>query len=642
MSRGAKSGGGEVLSLAEAKRRQREEEEAAKRRRVRGEDHGGGDDGAEDLAPAGPCPITPLGHRGGRFYFFNAAGELCGLTAQQLGQAPQLIALFGGDVDWLMAMFPQRDRDSNRVVWFTARQANQWAVASCHRAGLFREDERVRGLGLWRAEGELLLHLGAEVHLLRAEETRDAGFRGFGALWPALPKAPEPAARHEAAGPLDALRLEETFAAWNWERPGSASLFFGLWAAGLLGHATRWRPHGLVVGAAGSGKTTLMELYASTSLLAVFWNDYSEAGLRQSLTGRAAPLILDEAEGDADGSAKLQAVIGLLRRASQGEGAQSVRGSAGGTSQSFSVTCSAILGAILPPDLLPQDASRITRLDVLPRAKDGPRLPTEEKLAELRELAPRLWRRALLGLPRFAANLDKFRQALIGRGCAPRLGDQLGTILAARAMMLGDAELSAEEAAEEVEAFAWWAPSEADQATDGGPHACFRHLLASAADVTRHGEKPTLRALLVEAQRGEGAEEARRLLIAHGLKLAPWPQRSPGPLCLYVADRNPRLAHLYAGTPWAGARWKEDLKRLPGAFRPEQPQYVVSKERCTVIPAELLPREDVPPASLAELESIAAEFRQGPAFVLECLRGGVPRDQARAIAEASARAPPPE
>lgn len=634
------SGGGEVLSLAEAKRQQREREEEEAARRRRAEDGGGDGEGGEDLAEAGPCPIKPLGHRAGLFYFFNAAGELRALTAQQLGQAPQLIALFGGDVDWLMAMFPQRDRDSNRVVWFTARHANQWAVAACHRAGLFREEEPRRGLGLWRGEEELLLHLGEEVHLLRAGEVRGAGFRGFGALWPALPRAPAPAKPEDAATALEALELEEAFALWHWERTGSAALFFGLWVAGLLGAATRWRPHGLVVGPAGSGKTTLMELYAATSPLAAFWNDYTEAGLRQSLTGRAAPLILDEAEGDAEGAAKLTAVIKLLRLASQGEGAQSVRGSAGGTSQSFTVTCSAILGGILPPDLLPQDASRITRLDLLPRAADGPALPTEEERARLRIAAPRLWRRALSGLGRFAGNLERLRRVLIGRGCAPRLADQLGTILAARAMMLADAELTEEEASAEVEAFAWWAPTEADQATDGGPHACFRHLLASAADVNRHGERPTLRALLVEAQGGEKAEDARRLLIAHGLKLAPWPQRSAGPLCLYIADRNPRLGQLYGGTQWAGSRWKEDLKRLPGAFRPESPQYVVSKERCTVIPGELLPREDAPPATLAELEALAAEYRMAPGFILDCLRGGVQREQARAMAEAAARAPP--
>lgn len=623
-----------TISLAEAKKRLRK---------------GGGRRGAEDPPEEPPpppedpppdleaCPVTPLGKRDGHFYFFDADGELRALTSQQLGQNPQILALFGGSVSWLMAHFPQRDRDTNRVVWFTGRRANQWLVAACRDAGLFRPDEPRRGLGLWRAEEELLLHLGAEVRLLRAGQVRRAGFRGFGALWPALPRTPEPA--EEAASGMEALRLEEAFELWNWEQAGSHSLFFGLWAAGLLGAGIRWRPHGLVVGPAGSGKTTLMELYAAVSPLAAFWNDYTEAGLRQSLSGRAAPLILDEAEGDAEGAHKLMAVIKLLRLASQGDGAQSVRGSSGGISQTFTVTCSAILGGILPPDLLPQDASRITRLDLLPRAPDGPGLPSAAERAELRALAPRLWARAIAALPRFAANLERLHAALMARGCSTRLSDQLGTILAARAAMLWDEAISAEQAAAEVEAFAWWAVTEEEQATDGGPHSCFRHLLASPADVVRHGERPTLRTLLLEALRGAEGDEARRILLSHGLKLAPYPQRSAGPVCLYVADKNPRLAGVFGGTPWAGSRWKEDLKRLRGAFRPG-PQWILSKERCTVLPADLLPRDELPPATLAELEAIAGEHGLGAAWILEQLRGGVPREAALATAGGTARAPP--
>jgi hypothetical protein len=153
----------------------------------------------------------------------------------------------------------------------------------------------------------------------------------------------------------------------------------------------------------------------------------------------------------------------------------------------------ALLGAVLPPVLLPQDASRITRLDLEPRdPRTKSELPGTGEIAELRKRAPALWERALDGLARLEANLVVLRQAMLARGCAPRLTDQVGTILAARAMMLRDDVLDAESADEEVSRFAWLTPSEADQASDAGPMACLTHLYQSSLEVLWSGEKPSV------------------------------------------------------------------------------------------------------------------------------------------------------
>lgn len=572
--------------------------DAVDRQKRRARRRGGDGDGPPPSGPGGPpeatdaasCPVQPLGHADGLYWFFDVAGQLRALTAQQLGQSPQLVALFGGDTRWLDASFPQLDREGNPTGWFSVRAAGRFLVAECTRVGLFRAEEPRRGIGVWLSDGVPVLHLGDRVlWLTEPRGERRAGFRGVGALWPAQPRVVPPA---EPAAAKDAERLEALFARWRWARgDAGASVFFGLWAAHLLGAAIRWRPHGLVVGPAGSGKTTLFEFYGAASPLAVYLNDFTEAGLRQSLTGRAAPLLLDEAEGDAEGVHRLQRVVELLRRASGGQGAQSVRGSAGGQSQRFEIYSPALLGAILPPELLPQDASRITRLDLLPRAPDGQPLPGPSDIAWVREVAPALWGRALAGLPRFAANLEALRRDLLGRGCAPRLADQVGTILAARAMMVRDAPLSDLEAADEVDAFAWLAPSESAQAADGGPQAALTHLLQSPADLTWSGERPTI-GRLVALGRGPEGDTARRALAEHGLLVAPWPRKSGGPPCLYVADRHPRLARVFEGTQWAGHRWKEDLRRLEGAVVPEDPVWIgKAKPRCTVIPAPHLPQE---------------------------------------------------
>jgi hypothetical protein len=201
-------------------------------------------------------------------------------------------------------------------------------------AGLFDTTMARRGIGVWRVAGDLLaLHLGDKVtvHDAEARRVRDAGFRDWGALWPAHPAIPVERRPARKASAAEAASIEKVFARWNWGVQPQASIFFGLWAAHLCGAAVRWRPHGLLVGPPGSGKTTLMTCYAALSPLAYMLNDYTEAGLRQMLTGSARPLLLDEAEGDAEGVNRLQRVVELLRKASGGDGAQAVRGSAGGT-----------------------------------------------------------------------------------------------------------------------------------------------------------------------------------------------------------------------------------------------------------------------------------------------------------------------
>jgi hypothetical protein len=542
------------------------------------------------------CPITPLGMLGGTYWFFDINGELRSFNAQQISQAPQIVSLFGGNTLWPTGRFPQYDKEGNPTNWFNARLVGRWLVEQASRVGLFQSDMPRRGVGVWAAgDSAVALHMGDIIRWL-GDEPHDqrAGFSAHGALWPRAPRTTRPG---EPASADDARSLEAAFERWNWERKAEAAVFLGLWAAGLLGAAIRWRPHGLVVGGPGTGKTTLLELYASVSPLAFASNDFTEAGIRQTISGRAAPLILDEAEGDIEGMAKMQRVIELLRRASGGEGARTARGSAGGQAQQFQVMSPAILGAVLPPSLLPADASRITRVDLMVKPQDGPGLPDDAELARLRTLAPALWSRALNGLPRFRANLVAIRKELLGRGCVPRLADQVGTILAAREMMVSDATLSDGEAHDLADDFRWLVRTEEEQREDGGPQAALNHILQSTADITWGGEHPTFGRLIRQACNDDLSisKSANDALQEHGLMVAKFPKRGDGPLRLYVADKHPRLAKVFVGTQWAGGRWKDDLRRLPGAEQPPDPQWIGSaKPRCVVLPRDLLPSEPVP------------------------------------------------
>lgn len=583
-----------------------------------GGDKGGGGSGREPATDS--CPVTPIGRApakedggAGRYYFFDADGYMVGLTAQQMAQSPQLVALFGGEGPgtlWLADRWPQRDREGNLTGWFSARDAGAWLVAQCKAAGQLRADEPRRGVGVWRGTNGAIVHVGNEVRYYRLEadprapyEVRAPGFRAEGALWPAQAAVPPPG---RAATAPEAREILLHLEKWNWRTPRGADVFFGLWAAGLLGAAIRWRAHGLVVGPPGAGKSSVLELYEAASPLAAIVNDYTEAGLRQSMTQRAAPLILDEAEGDAQG--KLQAVVKLLRKMSGGEGVRALRGSSDGTPQRFDIAAPALLGGVLPPALEPQDETRITRLDLGPRLANGMSLPSPADLAEIRERAPSYWSRALAGLPRFEHNFRAFRAAIIAAGAPPRLADQSGTILAGRAMMLRDAAMSDEQIAAEVAA--WIADgfirTAEDLAGEQGPALCLAHLIQSAADLQEHGERPTIGQLVGRALGEEAdAEHAARILLGHGMRLAPYPMSDPnGPRCLWVCHTHPRLRRLFADSRWSEGRWSEDLRNLPDAVVPKNPVHVGAKVRAVAIPLPLvlegigpLARREAPPSA---------------------------------------------
>lgn len=550
------------------------------------------------------CPIRALGHRAGRYWVFNAAGEIRMLTEDRLDKRAVLVSLMGGDIDWAVRHFVQLDREGNQTRWFNAGTLGCWLVAECTAAGIYDEEEPRRGWGVWRTPAGTVLHLGDVVWMARPREMRRAGFREWGALWPGLPKA-MPAMRRGITGPLpppatarQSAEVESLFARWSWDpaQPWAAKIVTGLWAAGLYGASIRWRPHGLVVGGAGTGKTTLFGVLAVLSPLAAKWNDYSEAGLRQALTGRAAPLLLDEAEGEGAGVQSLDRVLKLLRLTSGDDGAQTVRGSPGGQAQVFEVNAQAMMGGILPPIMLPQDESRFTRVDLVPppppedhgEVAPSP-LPDAEEREVWRALAPALLSRALAGADRMERNFALLRAEIIRRNCPPRLGDQLGSILAARATMLADDALTKAQVRAECDSVLPLLRAGRGQEMEDGAGAVLMHLLQSASDVTRHGEKPSIGALVREAL-GNPDGEGPRLLGEHGLGLGPWPRGTRdvagGPPHLFIANSHPRLTRLFEGTRWAGGRWKEDLRRLRGAIVPESGcREIPNKPRCTIVPA---------------------------------------------------------
>lgn len=536
------------------------------------------------------CPVGFLGQHRSEFFFFDHHGQVIRLSARQISQGAEISALFGArGQGWLAEAMPARDKEGGIIPHqFAVKHVHGWILERSERMGLFDPAMPTRGIGLWLAGKIPVLHLGNT--LLWGHAWRRPGFREANALWPAYHAAARPA----APVPPEAVRkLETLLRRWNWREPMGAEMMLGLWAAGMMGAAIPWRPHGFLLSEAGAGKSTLFKVLLAANPLSKLVDDYTEAGLRQVLSTHASAVLLDEADpDDAVAAEKLQRCIGLLRRASSGVGAVVLRGGAGGEAQTFTVVGSAIMGGTLPPALNAADASRITLMGLLRLPKDAVE-PSDDEIAEIEALAPGFLARAVSVLPRFPAAFAAVRaQILALDGGTHRVADQVGAILAARHIMMHDDEMPL--LGDELADLGWAIPTEADREVDSSPRQCWSRLLDSSVESYRSGERPTVRRVLADALGPPDTVSSRAQsdLFEHGMRAGRYPLGArEGPTCLYVRNNHPRLEAIFAGSRWAGGKWGEELSRLPDAQRPRNPVSLRKgdKHRCVVIPPSLLP-----------------------------------------------------
>lgn len=557
---------------------------------------GDGDGGAPGPRANSDCPVTALGRANGVFYFASPAGELLELTGSQLHVRGSFVALFDGDIDWLVAAFPAYNKEGKPTGNFQLQPAAEYLMRECAAKPLWDPTLPLRDRGVW-VKGDardpnatIYIHCGDEI----AEIEDDAfvwqapGFREGGAIYRAAAPVPHPA--DDPASEAEAEQLVEAFKLWRYEQTGGHIILLGAIAAGMLGAARHWRSHVLVVSQAGAGKTKLAELCEAASPVALYTNTFSEPGLRNAIAGAALQVILDEAEGERDdrGRGPVELSIEFIRKLSGGKGAKVLKGASDGGTVRSSSTGSAILLAVLPPVLDPQDETRFTRVDLQPLQAGDDVAPVEHAIAEAEALAPAYWARMIFGCRRFLQNFETVRAQLVEIGCPPRQVDQPGTILAAFATFERDAPIDPAYAKALAESIRWAIKSDAEMAEENGAARCWSHLMLAQPDVWGGGNKRTVGQIIVRARSSAlEASSDREHLQSIGLRLAR--TKAGEAVGLYVSNNAGGLLKIFAGTRWTGGKWKDDLRRLEGAIPDCHVRIGGDKPRSVFVPLKHLP-----------------------------------------------------
>ncbi len=526
-------------------------------------------DDAGDGPPVETCPVTPLGHGGGVYFYLSKHRELRAVSAAK-HTARVLESLYDGDVAWLEAHFRRTDRRGH-LAGYDLDRACQWQFRECAKRGFLDPWRQVRGPGAWRGEGGLVIHAGDRLILVKdgARVVMPSGQRRGEHIYVAAPAETMPA--DAPATTEDARDLYDLLESWRWRAPRDAPLLLLGWvAAAFVCGALWWRSHVWITGETGSGKTWLLRLVGEVlgSLMRKSPGS-TEAGVRQTLAGAARPLLLDEMEAAAHG-AKAAAIIDLARIASSDEGGDVWRGSPEGEASRWPIRATFLFGSILHPAFLPQDASRtcvleLDELEVVAERGAG----IAARIARMAALGPRLYSRVVLGWPRFQANLLTYQATIARLGRSARAGDQIGVLLAGAETMLSDAAVDAATALARCQELDFEAVIQ--RAPERDCELALTHLMTAPIGDWRGGRRRTVGEIIEKALCEDGAGE-RQDLQAVGLKLltadnTEWlkVKRGEPPTWLAVANQHTGLEEIFAATRWGSAVWGQALRRLPGA-----------------------------------------------------------------------------
>ena len=437
-----------------------------------------------------------------------------------------------------------------------------WLIDQAYRKG-FYDPSMTRGRGAWLDEDRIVYHFGnmlmvdgveTEVTAIDSKYVYEQG--------KLLPPPADTALTDE-----EGRRIFEIAKMFRWTKPGSAVLLTGWIALAPICGALKWRPHAWITGAAGSGKSWILNEFVSVLMsgTAIFSQGNSTvAGIRQKLQSDALPVLFDESEqGDEKAEQRVQNVIALARQSSSESGAHTYKGTVTGEGQQFLIRSMFCLSSIAVHIKSDADRDRLTVMALRPRTDNSEADRWDEIKEALHwlkrdeDLPARLMRRALDLLPITQQNIEIFAAAAAKKFGSQREGDQYGALMAGAWSMVSGHVATPDQAMKRIEKYDW---SEYVEHTETDDSAKALAALLGALIRGPRGESITVYELVCRASgqlvEGCGMEpkEAGNLLRRHGLAILK-PNVKTHESFMFVSNTSSEVPKLLAGTPFA-----EDFK----------------------------------------------------------------------------------
>lgn len=514
----------------------------------------------DDGLPEG-CPITPLGHNDGIYYFLSQAGQVRALKSRDVANN-QISDLLGthAPLGWLY--WPRKDKDGHRMMARDNTRAATDLIAACARAGVWQASGRVRGPGAWAAaDGGLILHCGDRV--LMGREWIRPGVRGD-QVYPTAPPLPRPTSGDP--GPAAGSRLMEIMDCWSFGREVDSVLLTGLVGAALIGGALDWRPMVWLTAESGRGKSTLIRTIRQIwGGACVSVAEPSAAYIRAKLGSSTLAVCVDEQESKAD-NRRNDAILDLMRISASGD--MVGRGTADHGTVEHMARSVFLFASILPPPMDRATRSRLAMIELErpPAGKRPPQISEADAVMLGRDLRARL----VAQWDRLAECFFSWRDQLIEYGHDARGADTFGMLLAVADVLANEAEASW--LTDQI-GLEWIGDLEPARLSDNLPSEtdasnCLNYLLDAMADVYSGGTRHSVMHYIHECVTDPGGSHAQSVMAATGIKVTIEGAGTDRRVWLHVAANAGGLARIYEKSHWkaspgaSAAGWTTALRRL--------------------------------------------------------------------------------
>lgn len=441
-------------------------------------------------------------------------------------------------------------------------QATDSLIGLCSSRGEF-EPDRITGRGVTIDKGRTVLHLGNK--LIVDGRLNEVGGRpslvleDSNLIYPTRQRI-----RLERCKPLDldgCAEMLECIDLLPWSRSYMSRIFSGWLVMSMVCGILRWRPHVWITGPRGSGKSWVVTNVASKILgplkFEVGGTQTTEAGIRQTVSHDALPVLFDESESQNDKSReRLQIILDLARQASSEDTPGIVKGGQNGKAIAFRVRAPFMFSSVNLGATQSADLSRIIVLslegdhpDATPDAKKE-RVEKfgyiERRFANLvaSDFSSRLFGRALLNAKKIASNAKMFAQAL-AEGENRRLADTIAAPMAGWFSLISDEELTMERAREIVESETWTMDVAEQNRTQADHEQALDWLLVKTIRHSQGREDPVATLIVKAMDRVSPDVIGREVLASYGIRVEPESGK------VVFAQGHDKFRELFASTPWA-------------------------------------------------------------------------------------------
>ncbi len=521
-----------------------------------------------------------MGHDNGIYYYLpRGSGQIVELSATAHSKT-NLYRL--APLSW----WEERFGGPRGVSWDHAANA---LLQFSHQRGIFSTETMLRGAGVWRDKGRIVVHMGDKLRVDGQEI--DPFTIGSAYVYQASKKVYD-----LGSAPLEnkeAIKLRKICELCTWENPLSAVLLAGWLVMAPISGALDWRPHIWITGESQAGKSFVINRIVKavlTSTAVRVSSGSTEAGIRQIMGCSARPVILDEMESESEVDEQtVQAVLMLARKASSGD--VIIKGSQNGTAKVFGVYSCFCFSAINPSLKQRADESRVTLLGLRKNRSANARAEfrdlkewVRETLTE--EYAQALMTRTVQNIETLLKNSETFTDAAAEVMGEQRAADQIGPMLAGAYSLGSLKEITPAQAKEWIMKHDWKLHTTIAEQADH--ERLFDHLMSCRITINGSIKHETQIGMAIQRALGYlhtdySADHARIALQNIDIKVLPGNDNTSKVL---LRKPSQHISRLLRGTAWS-VNWPKALTNIMGVALTDTPaRYGKSSAHAVVIPGE--------------------------------------------------------